>query len=76
MFTIFVSHQWLSPSHPDPHGRQLAVLRGALQHMVDGSLEVEADPIAMMHGGSPKVDARTREATVFGNALSIPAVVG
>ena len=30
MFVIFISHQWLGTSHPDPLGQQMAVLRSAL----------------------------------------------
>lgn len=43
MFVIFVSHQWLGFKHPDPTGAQLAVLRCALQGLMDGTLKVEAD---------------------------------
>ena len=46
MFVIFVSHQWLSSSHPDPSGRQVAVLRNGLQGMIDGSLDVRVDFIS------------------------------
>lgn len=35
MFTIFVSHQWLSCKHPDPNGAKLQVLQGRLFVLVD-----------------------------------------
>ena len=38
---IFVSHQWLGVSHPDPEGQQLSVLRKALQSLLDNTLTVE-----------------------------------
>ena len=34
MFVIFVSHQWLSSAHPDPHGEQMKVLRETLGGLV------------------------------------------
>ena len=37
MSVIFVSHQWLAYSHPDPYGQHAAVLRGTLQGVLDGS---------------------------------------
>ena len=62
MFTVFVSHQWLSSRHPDPHGQQLKVLRLALQGIVDGSLQVEADPISRMQGEQSGMSGRARKA--------------
>lgn len=35
MRVTFVSHQWLSETHPDPDGRHAAVLRGTLQGVLD-----------------------------------------
>ena len=32
---IFVSHQWLSPHHPDPDGQQLKVLQDALSNLLE-----------------------------------------
>ena len=49
MFVIFVSHQWLGGAHPDPQGRQCAVLRTALQGMMDGSFKIESDPVTVMN---------------------------
>ena len=64
MFTVFVSHQWLGAVHPDPDGRQFAILRETLQGIVNGSLEVEADPITVLNASLEKVDAETREAGI------------
>ena len=47
MFVIFISHQWLSAAHPDPQGEQLAVLQKAVRAMIDGSLHVTEDMVAM-----------------------------
>ena len=49
MFVIYVSHQWLGGAHPDPQGRQCAVLRTALQGMMDGSFKIESDPVTVMN---------------------------
>ncbi|CAJ1334485.1 unnamed protein product [Effrenium voratum] len=46
MFSIFVSHQWLGSSHPDPEGAQAAILRQALQRMIQGKLHVEEDLVS------------------------------
>jgi len=40
LFTVFVSHQWSSITHPDIEGKQFAVLRQALQSIISGSLSV------------------------------------
>lgn len=40
---IFVSHQWCSPSHPDPNFEQLPVLQQALRNMGDGKVEACGD---------------------------------
>ncbi|CAE7763572.1 ANK1 [Symbiodinium sp. CCMP2592] len=78
MFTIFISHQWLGAAHPDPGGRQFAILRDTLRGIVDGSLEVEADPITVMNASLEKVDAETRKAVcngyVFLDWFAIPHI--
>lgn len=78
MFTVFVSHQWLGAVHPDPDGRQFAILRETLQGIVNGSLEVEADPITVLNASLEKVDAETREAVrngyVFLDWFAIPHI--
>jgi len=38
---IFVSHQWLGRDHPDETGAQTEVLRGTLQSVIDGRVEVD-----------------------------------
>ena len=50
MFVIFVSHQWLGATHPDPRGEQLAVLRQSLTGIIEGSLHVEGDMISLIKG--------------------------
>lgn len=40
LFTVFVSHQWSSKPHPDCEGKQVEVLRQALQSIINGSLSV------------------------------------
>ena len=48
MFAVFISHQWLATTAPDPSGQQLAVLRRVLERFIDKSLKVEADITRMM----------------------------
>eukprot|EP00913_Durusdinium_trenchii_P020433 g19195.t1 len=38
-YCIFISHQWVSSEHPDPEGKQLAVLQECLTKICDGSIE-------------------------------------
>ena len=39
--TIFVSHQWLAYTEPDPDGEQLGVLQRVLTRLSEGELEVQ-----------------------------------
>ena len=41
---IFVSHQWLSSEHPDPHCEQLEVLQKALRNVLSGACLVSLPP--------------------------------
>lgn len=43
MFVIFISHQWLGAKSCDPNGKQLLVLRQALEAFIDGTMKVELD---------------------------------
>lgn len=43
MYCIFCSHEWLGFGAADPDGTQLAVLRAALQNIVNGRLKVQTD---------------------------------
>lgn len=43
MFVIFVSHEWLTKSHPDPEGKQLHTARGAFRAFEEGRLSVDCD---------------------------------
>ena len=38
---IFVSHQWLSFTHPDPEGAQANFLRNALRNVISGAVEAQ-----------------------------------
>jgi ankyrin repeat protein len=48
MFVIFASHQWVSSKHPDPHGRQMAILRSALRNIMTHKVSVEMDVASQM----------------------------
>ena len=49
MFTIFVSHQWLGPLHPDPSGEKLRVLQGFLRNVAAKKLQIEQDVASEIH---------------------------
>ena len=50
MFTIFVSHQWLSLQHPDPDGVQLQVLQSILRKLIAKQLKIENDAVMQYNG--------------------------
>ncbi|CAJ1372276.1 unnamed protein product [Effrenium voratum] len=75
MLTIFVSHQWLGATLPDPKGQQLAVLRNALVRMIEGSLSVDHDLVSMRPGAESLPAAiRSRLSTgyIFLDWFAIP----
>ncbi|CAJ1334477.1 unnamed protein product [Effrenium voratum] len=76
MFVIFVSHQWLGVSHPDPEGQQLSVLRKALRSLLDNTLTVEADISAVDLGKKLPRNASERMANgyLFLDWFAIPQV--
>lgn len=37
---MFVSHQWLAASHPDPQCRQLKVLQDTLHNVLSGACKI------------------------------------
>lgn len=51
---VFVSHQWLSESHPDPECRQLKVLQAALQNLLLGVCKVSSHPTVEVYYGDQK----------------------
>ncbi|CAJ1350314.1 unnamed protein product [Effrenium voratum] len=67
MFVIFVSHQWLSYTHPDPEGTQLAVLQHVLGGLCEGSFVVEDNILTHIYGlPEHNIDAlRTKIANGF-----------
>jgi len=76
MFVIFISHQWLGVSMPDPTGAQLAVLREVLRGLIDGSLKVEADLTSMDMGKGlkPAVLQRVSKGYLFLDWFAIPQI--
>ena len=42
-WVMFVSHQWLGRSHPDPNGEQLRVLQDVLRQLIVRRIKVEYD---------------------------------
>ena len=50
MFTVFVSHQWLSFHHPDPGGERLQVLQETLKNLISKRLTIENDIVSQFNG--------------------------
>ena len=40
---VFVSHQWLGYSNPDPEGEQWAALQATLRRLASGAVNIESD---------------------------------
>ena len=76
MFVLFVSHQWLGATHPDPHGQQAAILRHTLHGMISGSLHVEEDLISMPMGKemSPQTRKQIASGYLFLDWFAIPQI--
>ncbi|CAE7590852.1 ANKRD17 [Symbiodinium sp. CCMP2456] len=60
--TIFVSHQWLGRHHPDPEGKQLAVLQHAVRGFISGALRLETDVVTTFFHGNRMFSADERRA--------------
>lgn len=48
---MFVSHQWISECHPDPHYQQLKVLKDALRNVLSGACRISTDPTVEVYYG-------------------------
>eukprot|EP00397_Hematodinium_sp_SG-2012_P005405 GEMP01005425.1.p1 GENE.GEMP01005425.1~~GEMP01005425.1.p1 ORF type:complete len:663 (+),score=141.13 GEMP01005425.1:206-2194(+) len=72
---IFVSHQWLSTVHPDPHGEQLAVLQASLRRLLSGA-HVRSNWVLSAQLMADTVETRwpalLRNALVWYDYFSIP----
>eukprot|EP00434_Breviolum_minutum_P018830 symbB.v1.2.016609.t1/scaffold1266.1/size127780/4 len=75
-YCIFVSHQWISSSHPDPTGQQLGVLQKCLRKLCDGSIDVVNDPSSQFLGDYKRMTktqrARVRDGYIWLDWISIP----
>ena len=58
---IFVSHQWLGISHPDPAGQHTSMLRQILLRLIAGSTKVEADVVSQSYGRPVEFTEKTRQ---------------
>lgn len=56
---LFVSHQWLGWSHPDPKGQQIQVLKEACANILSGKSRISAPPGEELEQGYPKTDSKT-----------------
>ncbi|CAE7472666.1 unnamed protein product [Symbiodinium necroappetens] len=73
---MFVSHQWLSPQHPDPQGEQLQVLQKALTNLISGKTSVCMSPAIEMYIGRGHVpsteDFQSQPLYIWYDYWSIP----
>ena len=74
MFTIFVSHQWLSIQHPDPDAEQLQVLQAVLRRLIANTLKIDLDVASQFFGGKVgKVEIeRLGEAYIWLDYFCVP----
>eukprot|EP00439_Symbiodinium_sp_Y106_P021242 s586_g2.t1 len=59
---LFVSHQWLGWSHPDPKGLQIQVLKEACANILSGKSRISApvgEEMGELEQGHPKKDSKT-----------------
>eukprot|EP00434_Breviolum_minutum_P024252 symbB.v1.2.021415.t1/scaffold1848.1/size98926/4 len=79
-FTIFVSHQWMSRTHPDPSGQQFRVLQQALQNIIDGRIEIQSSLVNQLCGDARRIRASERKALKNGYVwidwFSVPQITG
>ncbi|CAJ1333777.1 unnamed protein product [Effrenium voratum] len=78
LFVIFVSHQWLGISHPDPAGQHTSMLRQILLRLIAGSTKVEADVVSQSYGRPVEFTEKTRqqiqEGYLFLDWFAIPQI--
>ncbi|CAJ1347634.1 unnamed protein product [Effrenium voratum] len=74
-FCIFVSHQWLTASHPDPKGEQLSVLKHALCNLLAGAqigTDLRADFFDQQTRLSKQQRIRLKDGYIWMDWFSIP----
>ena len=66
---IFISHQWLSHSHPDSSGKQMRVVRQAMQALLQGDVTVEVPCVmeAQAHSKTVQIPHWDRQERVMLN---------
>eukprot|EP00398_MALV-I-01_sp_L67-1_P000112 gene112-643_t len=75
---LFVSHQWLGFTHPDPTNQQFEVLKGALRSLLSGR-DVYPDAFVKTHHGIPKklnFASLLQDCLVWLDFLSVPQLNG
>ena len=75
MFTIFISHQWLSDRHPDPQGLQLKVLQHFLSKLMTQTLHIDGDVISQWNRRTSDTDLGIAEAYVWLDYFCVPQLV-
>ncbi|CAE7317141.1 unnamed protein product, partial [Symbiodinium pilosum] len=70
---LFVSHQWLADSHPDPKAEQLAVLQDALTNIISGRSRVRLPVVMeMVYGRLPTPDLRAKPLYIWYDYFCCP----
>lgn len=76
----FVSHQWAGFQHPDPEGKQLAVLKKAILNLQQRRARVHSDDISVMLGFgkkyAPDEILKLLRSYVWLDYISVPQITG
>lgn len=76
---MFVSHQWISECHPDPHYQQLKVLQDALRNVLSGACRISTDPtVEAFYGrvrGFSAAELKREKIFVWYDYLSCPQLL-
>lgn len=65
-FCVFVSHQWLGSSHPDPEFLQLPVLQKALRKLIAGETMATSDLASQFLGDTRRFSQQERKSLSTG----------
>ncbi|CAE7584650.1 ankrd52 [Symbiodinium natans] len=73
---LFVSHEWLGKSHPDPDSRQLKVLQDALKNIMSGRSRVGLPIVTEMYYGRlpcpTAADLKSKPLFIWYDYLCVP----
>ncbi len=67
---IYVSHRWITPEHPDPHGIQLGELKRRLNYLADNQQDRETTLVFYDYCSMPQLPRTPEEDAIFRNDLA------